>query len=215
MAGYEYALGVICGECEKHFVKAFSIYNVTNTDYKSNIVNKLLTDRLNKVTCPFCHATFTYERPHLAYSLNKGYAIYAGCNTAETRYICGSKRLFEIFGINTMRFRLVDFLCEVAEKVRIFESGLDDISIEKLKAVNFGEEYFADKTFNILLFKCIENDNIVFEYCDSLGNVLETHNIPYEQYRSLDEHQQPEPFEDGYVIWTKIDTNYIKEIAND
>ena len=79
--------------------------------------------------------------------------------------------MFGMFGISGMRFRLVNYLCEVSEKVRIFELGLDDIKIEHIKFDNFGEEYFADKSDKILLFKEIfDNDIVIIEKSNTAHN---------------------------------------------
>ncbi|MBQ7900868.1 MAG: hypothetical protein IJ365_02740 [Clostridia bacterium] len=215
MAGYEHAFRAICGKCDKSFNKEFRIYTVVNTDFRSNLVEKLKSDKLNTVTCPFCNAVFTYERPHLAYSLSKKYAINALCSYSGGSRHSGRSHMFHMFGIRGMRFRLVNYLCEVSEKVRIFEHGLDDIKIEQIKYNNFGEEYFADKSDKILLFREICCDDIIFEFRDDVDNVLETHRLPYEEYARCGSLPQPPTQHNGAVIWTKIDNNYIKEIIND
>ena len=215
MAGYEHAFRVICEKCGKSFDKEFRIYTVINTDFQSNLVEKLKSDKLNTVTCPCCNAVFTYERPHLAYSLSKKYAINALCSYTGGFKHLGRSHMFGMFGISGMRFRLVNYLCEVSEKVRIFELGLDDIKIEHLKFDNFGEEYFADKSDKILLFKEIFDNDIVFEFRDDVDNVLETYRIPFEEYNNCCDLPQPPTQHNGAILWSKIDNNYIKEIIND
>ena len=214
MASYEQVIQVICENCYRTFINPFRIYTVTNVDYKSNLLDKLLTDNLNKATCPKCGAVFTYERPHLAYSLSKGYAVYSACNQDLHSKLSGRHRLYDMMSYTNMRYRLVDYIFEVAEKVRIFELGMDDISIEKVKHVHFGSEYFADKRKNVLLFKGTENDNMIFEYADFLGKVLETRKIPITEYPAVNPSHEPDAYENGFVVWTKIDNNYIKEILN-
>ncbi len=215
MALYELALGAICGECGNDFIKSFRIYNVTNTDYRSNITDKLLSYDLNKITCPKCNKTFTYQRPHLAYSLKKGYAVYGICQPDIRSLTSGRYRLFEMMNVNNIKFRLADYLCEVAEKVCIFENGLNDISIEIVKHRQFPQHYFENKTENILLFKGIEDENMIFEYINSTDEVLERHKIPVCEYPKPNHSFEPDLQKDGLILWTKTDNQYIKEIYDE
>lgn len=215
VAKYELAYGTVCGECGKDFINPFYVYNVTNTDYKSSITDKLMLNELNKVTCPKCKSTFTYERPFLAYSLKKGYAVFGVCKQDVRSLLSGKQRLFEMMNIKNMKFRLADYLCEVAEKVCIFENGLDDISIEIVKNRHFSEKYFENNSDYYLMFKCIKDDNMIFEYINSTDDVLETHEIPMSEYPTPSEDYEPESIKDGYILWTKTDNKYIKEICHE
>ena len=47
--------------------------------------------------------------------------------------------------INLPKFRLVSYQCEVSEKIRIFESGLNDYMIEYIKYKHFDKKYFMWK----------------------------------------------------------------------
>ena len=215
MSVYEIAMGAICDECGNCMNEPFRVYNVINTDYKSHIKDKLISDNINKVTCPKCHSTFTYEHQFLAFSHKKGYAVFGICQPEIRTLTCGRNRIFEMMNIRNTRFRLVDFLCEVAEKIVIFESGLDDISIETVKHRNFSESYFADNSDKNLLFKGIDNDDMIFEYINCLDKVLETHRIPLSEYPKTASDYEPETLKDGYILWTKIDNKYIKELYNE
>lgn len=215
MASSEYVIGALCSECGNDFIKPFRVYNVTNTDYISSITTRLLTDKLNKVTCPRCNSTFTFELPHLAFSLNKGYAVYARYNQDIRSRLSGKCHLFEMMNIDNMKFRLVDYLCEVAEKVAIFESGLDDISVEIVKHRHFPQKYFENNSDYNLLFTGTDEEDMIFEFRNHIDTVLETHRIPLSEYIDFSEKYQPETFRDGYVVWTKIDNIYIKEICHE
>ena len=123
--------------------------------------------------------------------------------------------MFDLLKVNGMKFRLTDYLCEVAEKVRIFDANLDDIAIEILKLRNFPQKYFDDKANYNLLFAGIENENMIFEYRYSTGKIIETHKIPVSEYQPTNNKYEPPYHKDGYILWTKIDNQYIKEICHE
>ena len=215
MALYEDTIGVICEECYHVFYKEFHVYNVTNTDYSGGFNEQLVSGKLNKVTCPKCKAAFTFERPHLAYSLKKSYAVYGICDPSVRRMTSGRWRMYDLMKVKDMKFRLTDYLCEVSEKVKIFDAKLDDIAIEILKHKNFPQKYFEDKANYNLLFAGIDNENMIFEYIHSTGKVIETHKIPMSEYQPTSGEYEPPYREDGYILWTKIDNQYIKEIYHE
>ena len=63
----------------------------------------------------------------------------------------------------------------------------------------------------MLLFKEINGDNIVFEYRDYLGNVIETHFIPKDELDVTINFKEKPFTDDNLVKWIKIDNNFIKE----
>ncbi len=210
MPGYEYTFKGICERCHKFFNVSTTICNSINTDFASSYFDNLLNNKLNRVTCEHCKTEFTYERPFIAYSFNNKYAVMADFDCKGKVIQSGKSYLFDLFKISGMKFRIVNYMCEVSEKVRIFNANLDDYKIEHIKRTHFGDEYFNDKANKILLFKEIQNDNILFELYDDVDNVLEQHHIPFKEYENcnlcFDELTQT----DGLINWYKTDN--IKEI---
>lgn len=215
MSAYEFATSAICERCYKSFNVNTTIYNSLNLDFTSSYANKLVNNSLNRVICSHCKTEFTYERPFVAYSFINKYAIMSdfSCNDKIIRH--GRSYLFDLFKIANMKFRIVNYMCELSEKVRIFNSNLDDYKIEYVKYTHFGDEYFNDKQNRILLFKEIQNDNILFEFCDDIDNVLERHYIPYSEYEKFDLNTVETFRSDGLINWYKIDNIYIKELLNE
>ena len=211
MSSFERCRSAICEKCDKQFMKSFTVYNSLNLDYKSTYKDLFTDDKLNVVKCPHCKSSFVYERPFIAYSIHKGYAVYAIPSLDENFLYHGKKELYDIFKIPSMKFRLVNYLCEVSEKVKIFEYGLNDLSIEYVKNKFFDQHYFSDKKNNMLLFKEIDGDNIVFEYRDYLGNVIETHFIPKGELDVTINFKEKPFTDDNLVKWIKIDNNFIRE----
>ena len=212
MAEFEYANKTICEACSKIIDKDVTVFTVVNLDNRGSIADKLINEQLNLITCPHCGKTFIYELPFVAYSFNSGYSIFALPSYDKNSLISGKSRLFELFGINMTKFRLVNYLCELVEKIRIFESGLSDYIIEDIKLNNFDKKYFEDKRENILLFKEINDNMLVFEYRDYLGNVLEVLKLPASVY--TDEHKYKDiPYtETDKINWQMVDINLIKEL---
>ena len=211
MAEYERANITICENCKTLFRKHFDVFTVINLDTKGYISDNFRNQKINKVTCPHCDKIFTYELHFLAYSLKKGFAVLALPGCKEQTYVSGKKCLYDIFGQKMPLFRLVNYQCEVAEKVRIFESGLDDFKIEYLKHKFFDSKYFEDKTLNILLFKEKDGENLIFEYRDFLETLLETLTIPFEEYEKINVNYNTDSNSDDNIKWIKIDNKFFEE----
>ena len=215
MPSYECAIEAICEKCEKTFRINMTIFNSLNLDFSSSYSDNLLNNKLNRVTCPHCNVEFTYERPFIAYSMNNKFAIMADFHCTNTVSSFGRKYIFDLFKIDGMKFRIVNYLCEVSEKVRIFNAKLDDIKVEQLKVKHFGNEYFNDKSNKILLFKEICDNELVFHLYNDLDEVLDTFKIPYSEYEKCDYGFKCDYETNGFINWYKIDDIYIKENSNE
>lgn len=214
MAEYERANSIICESCEKRFFKHINVFTVANLDRIGSIVDGLLNETLNKVKCPLCKESFTFELPFVAYTLKRGYAILALPSNNESFYISGKYDIYRIFRINLPKFRLVSYQCEVSEKIRIFESGLNDYMIEYIKYKHFDKKYFLDKRESILLFKEITEDSLVFEYRDFLGRVLEILTLSKSVYDNDVVFDEVQLTDKNEIIWQRVDINYFKEKEN-
>ncbi len=202
MAGYEYSFSVLCENCKEEFSHRMMLCSSVNMDAASGMVSDFLNDRLNLVTCPHCGASFVYERPFVAFGIKKKYAILVDGSLDGKPKILGRARLYEMFSLK-MRFRRVDFLCEAAEKARIFELGLDDAAIDRLKRTVFNDSFFADKREAMVLFKSADDDTIVFEYRDYLGNVIEERSVGMSEYSPSGE--EDSCISDGLILWKRTD----------
>ena len=203
MAGYEKIVFAICEKCKNTFDTSSYHFNSVNTDIKQGIYDDFINDRLNLIKCHHCKCTFIYERPFVAYSVLKQYAIYSNQSLTNNSVNFGRKNIYKMFGLNDMKFRVVDFQCEVSEKVRIFENNLCDFRIEKLKHYLFNESYFKNKQDNIVLFKEIKDNMLIFEYKDYLQNLIETKTASIEEYNRI-----PNQYEytnnTSYIEWKRI-----------
>ncbi len=202
MAGYEYSFSVLCENCKAEFNRRMMLCSSVNMDASSGMVSDFVNDRLNTVTCPHCGASFVYERPFVAFSVKKRYAILADGSLDGKPKIHGRARLYEMFGLN-MRFRCVDFLCEAAEKTRIFELGLDDRATDRLKRRLFDDSFFADKREAMVLFRNADDDKMVFEYRDYLGNIIEERSVAMDEYLPTDDGDCC--ISDGLILWKRTD----------
>ena len=204
MAEYERVNITTCENCKMQFRERFNVFTVINLDTKGCIADNFRNQNINKVTCPHCGRIFTY-------SLKKGFAVLALPYCNERTYFSGKRHMYDIFGQKIPVFRLVNYQCEVAEKVRIFESGLDDYKIEYLKHKFFDHKYFEDKTQNILLFKEKEGEYLIFEYRDFLETLLETISIPFDEYNKINIVNDNRNNLSDKIQWRKIDNIFFEE----
>jgi len=203
MAGYEKVVFAICEKCKNTFNSSAFLFNSVNVDIKQGIYNDFINDKLNIVKCNHCQSIFIYERPFVAYSISKQYAIYSNQSLTDKSLKHGRKSIYKMFGFSNMKFRLVDFQCEASEKVRIFENNLCDIKIEKLKHILFDESYFKNKQDNMVLFKEIKDNLIIFEYKDYLQNVIETKSVLLDEYNNISV-EEIDINNSSYVEWKRI-----------
>lgn len=203
MSGYEKVVFATCEKCKNIFNASLYLFNSVNADIKQGIYEDFINDRLNLIKCNECKSKFIYERPFVAYSISRQYAIYSNQSLTNKSLRLGRKNIYEMFGCNNMRFRIVDFQCEVSEKVRIFENNLCDIKTEKLKHIIFDESYFKNKQDNIVLFKEIKDDMLIFEYRDYLQNIIETKTVSINEYSNMQDETQSSS-NNSYVEWERI-----------
>ena len=208
---YQCAHKIICESCEEVFYSPIVVHTTVCTDNEGGINDSFSEGNLNTVTCTICKQKFTYELPMLIYSLKNPYAITVLPSKESNTYTSKSSAIFKILKLNINRFRLVNYQCEALEKVKIFENNLDDVTIEKIKLSEFNDSYFENKTLNILLFKEVQDNKLIFEYKDFLGNVIETHYISKEKYDSLITFRDINNTYTNKTNWLKVDTKYIKE----
>ena len=215
MSGYEQTFEAICEKCNNIFQCNGIVYSSINMDFISNYSDKLRCDQLNRVVCTSCNAEFTYERPFIAYSFKNKYAVIADFRNNDVVCTFGRMHFFDIFDIKDFRFRSVNYLCEVSEKIRIFEAGLDDVTIEIIKIKNFDESYFSDKLNKILVFDKLENNMLYFKLLNDIDEVLECFQLPFDMYLSQTHKMRFNYNNDGQINWYKIDNKSAKELINE
>lgn len=208
---HQCAYKIICESCEKTFYAPTIVHTVVCTDSAGTVNDNFINGCLNSIMCTECNKTFTYEIPMLVYSAKKSYAIVVLPSETKNVYVSKNSILNNILKLNINKFRLVNYQCEALEKVKIFESGLDDIIIERIKLNEFDKKYFENKNLHMLLFKEIYKDELIFEYKDFLGNIIETRNIAKELYNKMRFCSDTGHISGNKTNWLKIDTNYFKE----
>ena len=214
MSAYERMHLLICEKCEKNFFTDATAFTVVNLDAAGSISDDFRNEKLNLVKCPLCNTTFVSEMHFLAYSLKQGFAVLALPSAQDSCYIHGKPEIYEFFNMDIPKLRLVNYQSEVLEKVRIFETGLDDYIIENIKYKFIDKKYFEDKTENILLFKEMTDTSLVFEYTTFLGKVNEVFEIPKDEYNSSLTFEEVKLTDKRKNIWHRVDINYFKEREN-
>ena len=65
----------ICQDCNKVFIIDEVMVTVINLDDDKDTAIEFFSSSLNKISCPYCNANFTYEIPMLIFSLKDNFAI--------------------------------------------------------------------------------------------------------------------------------------------
>lgn len=142
--------------------------------YKSidipSIKEKILSNKLFKYSCPQCKDVFDIEYEFTYHNPERKYIIwlqlpYEGKTPFPT---LPPSKMFEI-APKEYKYRIVNSREELAEKIKIFDSGLDDKVIEAIKITVLIERNYADFPIKDLYFYALMSDIDPEELPDDLG----------------------------------------------
>lgn len=142
---------IICNSCSN--VSKTAVYPIIKADSQPELKEKLLSGELFLWECPHCHS-----RQLLKYPL-----VYV--DAGQQLIICLSSVPLAIDGLEGNTGRLVGEPGELIEKIKIFDSGLDDIAVEICKFIT-AREAGKDMKLKFLRFEGADNE-LVFTYPES------------------------------------------------
>ncbi|MBE7052214.1 MAG: hypothetical protein E7395_06565 [Ruminococcaceae bacterium] len=168
-------LGCVCQECDMEFAVNDYLTNVVNLDYDSDKKSEFENMELNRVCCPHCKKSFTFEIPMVFVSSKLKYAIKVNPQSFTIESDTGSFPEFLI--PDGFRLREVYFQVEALEKHRIFESLCDDKVVEYIKLLEFDNSDALPFDEVNLVFDNCDNNTYCFDKYNSTNDCLEKYNI--------------------------------------
>ena len=175
---------IVCECCHTYFVSYTAMYPIVDADAKNSVTQSALDGNINRIFCPNCESTFTYESMFYIFSGNHKFAIvsHAG-NTIPG--VASFETACKISSATDWKFRVCSYTADCLEKMRIFRAKLDDTKIEKLKLMFFDSYKTMDLRDEYITFLSRDEDFLYFEHRTFTDKMIEEFKIPYHQYQTI------------------------------
>lgn len=162
---------------------------------------------INKVTCPKCKNSFTFELPLLVCSKKCKFAAYVNSSPyPEKEFTSKEIPVWLISGYKSYRKCL--YYAEIVEKFRIFRDGLDDKIIEYLKLCKFPDTDALPFDEINLLYSHNDNINLYFDKIDFNNNIINTYAV---SKSIMEDIKSRIVFTENKNIWQMINRLTIKD----
>lgn len=193
----------LCQNCNLPFKFQKVLTNSINFDDNNKLLEKLLSFKLNEVTCPYCKSTFTYEIPMIIISFKYKFIIKVNPSVYTNRKtsLPPPFRLLD----NDFKYREVAYQIEGVEKARIFSDGYNDIFIEWFKLCVFSDEDAMPFDEVNLIYTHSDSKYFYFEKFNSDNKLIKSYIISKDT-KIL---EQPK-FEGDKFNWNIINRNTLK-----
>ncbi|MBS1371375.1 MAG: hypothetical protein HPZ91_15620 [Lentisphaeria bacterium] len=172
-----------CRKCGR--VTAFTIHQTINVTHEPEYRDKVLDMSLFQFQCRYCGFSAIVHYCPLYHDMTRQYMLQVCVDENAAR----NNNLAEFlpnYTLQKYRLRSVVGYDELTEKIRIFDTGLDDYVIEAIKSVIVNQNpdtssvYFMELSDNQLAFsRLYDND----EYQEALG-------VPYHAYLDIEQRIQ-------------------------
>ena len=160
-----------CPVCGKSFT--IELYGTINVSLDPSLKVTFLNHEINHVACPKCKVEEVVPYPLLYHDMDSELMVSAVWNDElnweqeETAYKDLQRELNAVSSstssyMGTYTHRLVFDYNQLVEKIRIFDSGLDDRIIEYLKFLYVGSDQKAAGRMPKILFSHVEGDKLMF-----------------------------------------------------
>lgn len=168
-----------CRKCGK--TTAFTIHQTINVTHEPQYRDKVLDMSLFQFQCQYCGYSAIVHYYPLYHDMTKQYMLQVCVDKNAAR----NNNLAEFLPNHTLqkyRLRSVVGYDELTEKIRIFDTGLDDYIIEVIKSVIMKQNpdtssvYFTGLSDNQLFFSRLYGND---EYQEALG-------VPYHIYLDIE-----------------------------
>lgn len=153
-----------CPKCHSHF--DFKVWDSVNVDLNREEKGKILDGTFYDMDCPFCHTRIHGIYGFLYYDMTHEYLVSVYHDFTEAIAVCGVPRDYKL--------RKVQDICQLAEKIKIFDIGLNDIVIEMVKRMVRDirkmncEILFAGMEDRKIVFQTVERHSRMFVIKDSV-----------------------------------------------
>lgn len=176
---------IICERCQSFFCSYGIMHSFVDADSLDISTKQAFDGTINRVTCPVCSDSFTYESPMIIYSHNDKFAI---CAHFYDEYICNGsfETLIAIAGMKDWKFRRCTFSMFAFEKLRIFKNKLDDTVIEQIKLTHFPQYRDMDLELEYIVYESHNDKELFFSKKDFTGKTIKNFSVPMTEYRKFD-----------------------------
>lgn len=147
-----------CPKCHSYF--DFKIWDSVNVDINGEQKEKILNGTFYDTECPFCHTKIHGIYSFLYHDMKHGYMISICHDFTDAMAAYGIPKNYKL--------RKVQDICQLAEKIKIFDIGLNDIIIEFIKRmirdtrkINC-EILFVGRENDKMFFQTVENHSYIF-----------------------------------------------------
>lgn len=142
----------------------FQIWNSINVDLDPSLREKLFTEELFIWECPQCHTKVYVPFGFIYHDMTRKFMLFYSPEECEDKY--EPLEMPDFLQQDEYTYRAVYGIVALKEKIRILESGLNDIAIERLKYVltHFKVKEFIENQTEILFAECDTNDRELSEY---------------------------------------------------
>lgn len=172
------AVDLFCPSC--HAVQHLSLPTLLDLGANPNLQYGILTDSVFTHTCGQCHASFQVEHELIVLHRDAGYALLLAPEASEeTDQVPATDP-----SLDGLALRLVRTTAQLKEKVLVFESLLDDRTIELVKLYLAVRQVGSEGTS--LLFTEHRDGQMTFSVLGPDGALESTVSAPDDLYRSLD-----------------------------
>lgn len=164
-----------CPVC--HNDSEIKMYRSVNVDLDKSLREKVLSGKIFSWVCPNCGEELNIHYDFLYHDMSHEFMIYFSPNKCEETNEAINCQLDKYPGMRNSKYRTVDNFNQLIEKILIFESGFDDVTIELAKVLTkhnedrkipadcqiVFESYLPNSKVNnkgILMFRLLKNGKI-------------------------------------------------------
>ncbi len=176
-----------CPNCSNQLT--ITVYDSINVDENPELKDAVLSGTINSTVCGECGKTIVINQSFMYHDMKKQFIINYVTEHADLEEVQESSRLFSHLGEYTLRY--TNRLPDLVEKIKLFDSGLNDIAVQLLK-MNLGQNESLNRSSSIqdIVFLLFEEDTIVFQgkYLDGTSEIISIGYAAYLQvYQGLQE----------------------------
>ena len=136
----------------------YKVYRSVNVDLDKSLREKVLSQELFSWVCPNCGKELTVHYDFLYHDMTHAFMIYYSPNNCDDINDSINSQAEKFAGMRNSKYRTVDNFNQLIEKVLIFESGLDDITIEFAKVLTkYNKENKVPEDCSLVFEKYLPN----------------------------------------------------------
>lgn len=175
MSSQIHVFNAICQSCQKRIHIDKYITTVVNLDTLSFECELFYSGQLNRLKCPHCNASFTFETPMVIFSQIHKLACAVLPNLDNDGESAIKKPPSHI--MRDFDFRIVRYQIEALEKFKIRQCNCLDYVIEYVKLLNFDDDTALPFNEKNLIFENKYDNKYSFIQTDFNNNILNSYEI--------------------------------------